>query len=97
MRSATVSQAKNGLSALLDQVKAGESILITDRGVPVARLEPVATSHDPAGRRERLTRAGLVKPGDGAIPTAFYAGPTARMPRGRSQVASVLDERRSGW
>ena len=41
MKTATITQAKNGLSALIDRVRAGESILILDRGTPVARLEPV--------------------------------------------------------
>jgi len=36
-------RAKDGLSALLDRVKAGETILIMDRGVPVAGLEPPTT------------------------------------------------------
>ncbi len=44
MQAKTITEAKSGLSALIDQVRAGETILITDRGVPVARLEPVATS-----------------------------------------------------
>ena len=34
--------AKNRLSALLDQVEAGQEITITRRGKPVARLVPVA-------------------------------------------------------
>ena len=97
MRTTTISAAKNGLSSLLDQVKAGESILITDRGVPVARIEPVATSADPTGRSERLARAGLLDPGSGGLSEKVLAGPTTRAPRGHSLVESVLDERRSGW
>ena len=34
--------AKNRLSALVDQVEAGQEITITRRGKPVARLVPVA-------------------------------------------------------
>jgi prevent-host-death family protein len=34
--------AKNRLSALIDQVEAGQEITITRRGKPVARLVPVA-------------------------------------------------------
>ncbi len=43
MQRATATEAKDGLSALLDRVKAGKTILIMDRGVPVARLEPATT------------------------------------------------------
>ena len=32
METATITQVKNGLSAYIDRVKAGESILVTDRG-----------------------------------------------------------------
>ena len=96
MRSATITQAKSGLSALIDQVRAGETVLITDRGVPVARLEPVATSEDPVGRLERLTRAGLVRPGTGELSEDLLAGPTVSAPEGVSLVDLVIEERRSG-
>jgi len=43
MQRATITEAKVGLSKLLERVKAGETILIMDRGVPVARLEPPTT------------------------------------------------------
>ena len=38
MISAGIKDVKNNLSRLLKQVKAGEEILITDRGRPVARI-----------------------------------------------------------
>ena len=97
MRTTTISEAKNGLSSLLDQVKAGESVLITERGVPIARIQPVATSADPAGRSQRLARTGLLDPGGGALSEEILVGPTVRAPRGHRLVDSVLDERRSGW
>ena len=97
MKATTISEAKNGLSALLDRVKAGETVLITDRGVPVARIEPVSTSTDPTGRSQRLARAGLVRPGSGSVPQAFFTGPTVRMPEGVSSVDDVIEERRSSW
>ena len=59
----TVTEAKNRLSSLLDRVKAGERIIITDRGVPVARLEPIAAAADPTGRLGRLERAGILRRG----------------------------------
>jgi prevent-host-death family protein len=64
MRRATITEAKNGLSALIDRVKAGETILITERGVPVARLEPTIADDD-EGRLARLERAGIVRRGRG--------------------------------
>jgi len=40
MRRAGIREARQNLSALLEQVKKGREILITDRGRPVARLVP---------------------------------------------------------
>src|SRR5690242_4163962 len=67
MKKATISQAKNKLSQLIDWVKAGETVIITDRSVPVARLEPIgpSRSNDPDGRLERLERQGLITRGRG--------------------------------
>ena len=97
MRRATISQAKNGLSALLEQVKAGDAVLITDRGVPVARIEPVTTSPDPTGRSQRLAQAGLVTPGSGVMKAELLAAPTERAPSNHRLVDAVIEERRSGW
>ena len=36
MKSASVSETKNRLSALLDEVRRGETVLITHHGKPVA-------------------------------------------------------------
>lgn len=97
MKRATVTQAKNGLSALLDRVKAGESILITDRGVPVARLEPATTiNDDDEGRLSRLERAGVITRGTGDF-TAFLERVPVETLDGRGIVDLVLEERESGW
>ena len=41
MRTAGIRQARQNLSALLEEVKKGREIVITDRGKPVARLVPL--------------------------------------------------------
>jgi len=46
-------EAKNTLSLLLDRVEAGEEIVITRRGRPVARLVPPLAAQNP----ERARRA----------------------------------------
>ena len=40
MKKASITQAKNGLSALLQEVERGETVLITSRGRPIATLAP---------------------------------------------------------
>jgi len=101
MRTATITEAKNGLSALLDQVKAGESVLITDRGIPVARIDPVSATDDPEGWLLRLERKGLIRRGNGMPPDELLRRmreiPRTRLPEGMSLVDAVLEERESGW
>lgn len=96
MRTATITEAKNRLSALLDRVRAGESVLILDRGMPVARLEPATSGGDPSGRLRRLERAGLVGVGTGAPPVELLRMPAPRLTPGASAVDAVIEERRAG-
>jgi prevent-host-death family protein len=93
MDTATITQAKNGLSALIDRVRGGESILILDRGIPVARLEPVTTLADPAGRISRLTRSGIVRPAAGRPPIELIRTRGPALAEGSSAVAAIVDER----
>ncbi len=96
MKTATITEAKNGLSALIDKVRSGESIVILDRGTPVARLEPVADRPDPTGRLRRLERAGIVRVGTAAPPLELLRGPAPQLKARSSAVEAVLDERRAG-
>jgi prevent-host-death family protein len=96
MKTATITDAKNGLSALIDRVRAGESILITDRGRPVARLEPVTSLGDADGRLLRLERSGAIRIGKGGPPIAEILRPGPRVADGASAVDALLAERREG-
>lgn len=96
MKTATITEAKNRLSALLDQVRAGESIVILDRGLPIARLEPIAAHVDQDGRLQRLERAGIVRIGQGSPPVDLIGQPGPPLEDGASAVAALLAERRTG-
>jgi prevent-host-death family protein len=94
---ATITEAKNRLSALIDHVRSGESVLIVDRGTPVARLESaVSAAPDAEGRIARLERAGSVRAArkPPAIDLLSQARPSPRP--GASAVAAILEERREG-
>ncbi len=99
MKIATISQTKNQLSALLDQVRQGETILIMDRNRPVARLEPVETGghRDPEGRLARLERAGIIKRGTASagVPAVLRKGPP-RPKKGGDILKALLSERNEG-
>ncbi len=63
MKTASISQAKNRLSAYVDMVRRGESILITDRGRPVARLAPLepGTREHADAQLAELARLGIIR------------------------------------
>jgi prevent-host-death family protein len=96
MKTSTITEAKNGLSALLDQVRAGESVLIVDRGTPIARLEPITAHPDQSGRLQRLERAGLLRIGSEPYPLELLRQPAPRLQVNVSASEVLIDERRSG-
>lgn len=53
-----IRELKNGLSKYIDRVRAGEEVIVTDRGRPVARLSSVDASED---RLADLVAAGVVR------------------------------------
>jgi len=94
---ASITEAKNRLSALIDRVRGGATVLILDRGVPVARLEPVTRrDEDSDAVLARLERAGLVRRGTAPPPLELIATPPPQPQRGASAVEALLEERRSG-
>ena len=93
MRIATITDAKNRLSALLDLVRSGESVLIVDRGKPIARIDPAASiDEDPTGRLTRLERAGVVRIGRNPPDRALMRTKPPRA-KGGSALKALLDER----
>jgi len=98
MKRASITEAKNQLSALIDRVKSGVSVLIMDRGRPVARLEPVRSmdESDSDGRLARLVRDGVVRPGRTRLSRAVLTEPPPRPSGKASAVAALLAERREG-
>jgi prevent-host-death family protein len=99
MKSATISETRNGLSALLDRVRHGETFLITDRGRPIARLEPVigTSEYGPdEGRLARLERAGVIRRARRGRLGEILRVPPPAPERGGDALAALLLERRSG-
>ena len=97
MKKASITEAKNNFSALIDRVKGGTSVLIVDRGRPVARLEPVHTvDAEDDDRLARLVREGIVRPARGIAPKALIAARPPQARKNASAVRALLDERREG-
>ena len=98
MTTASISYVKAHLSALLDRVRRGQPVIITDRGTPIARLEPVTVAGSDAHLRSLVER-GLATPPKVA-PTKNMLDelpPVPPLRRGSSLVQAVLDEREEGW
>src|SRR5262245_15670170 len=98
MRKATITEAKNQLSALIDRVRHGETVVITDRGRPVARLVSALTEagEDPDGRLARLDRRGGLRLAIGPPPLALIAKKFPRPRKPAGVLKALLDERREG-
>lgn len=80
-----VRELRQHASRYLDEVRAGKSIEVTDRGHLVALLVPPTAEQS---ARDRLVTQGRIRPGSPAIRL-----PTRRASAGAS-TASVLDELR---
>ena len=65
MKTAAVAELKAQLSRYLSRVKAGEEVLVTERGTPVARLVPVGSGGSDHDHLRDLERQGLIRLGTG--------------------------------
>ena len=95
MKIAAVSKLKAYLSEYLNQVKAGNEILITDRGKPVARLMPISRTKPTEASLTRMEKQGLIKLGSGKLPKDFWTMPRAEDPQGLV-LKALLQEREEG-
>jgi prevent-host-death family protein len=95
MKTMGVRELKNRLSEVVRAVKAGEHVLVTDRGTVVAELVPPGRTRTdpsiPAGLG-RLAERGIVRLGAANAPSLYVGLPPLRQ-RPRS-VARLLDEER---
>jgi len=98
MKKASITEAKNGLSALIDGLRRGTSVLIVDRGRPVARLEPVSNAAAVLedGRLMRLVREGIVRPARSSLPKSLLSTRPPSAKSGASVLSVLLEERRQG-
>ena len=91
---ANVAQVKARLSEYLRQVKDGSEVVITERGIPVARLVPLAPDEKRATREERLIRSGALRPPTG--PRRKLGAPKLKKGGGRAVLETLLTERDEG-
>ena len=97
MKTISVSAAKNGLSALLREVRRGNSVTITDRGVPVATITPPVARRGLPPRILELARRGVVTLPKKPLTLDWLRLPRPKLKKGTSVVTALLEERESGW
>lgn len=87
----SVSALRAELKSWIEKARAGEEVIITDRGVPVARLSGVATADLVTG----LVRDGLLTPAEAerrvhAVPAAPATNGAAASARTPSRMSDLV-------
>jgi prevent-host-death family protein len=91
---ANVVQVKARLSEYLRQVKGGGEVVITERGIPIARIAPLAPDEKRATREDRLIRAGVLRPA--SAKRKALGVPTLKRGAGAAVLAALLADRDEG-
>ena len=94
MKTASISQAKNQLRALIDQGRQGESIVITDHDRP-AKLVPAQAEkgEEAAEVLAQLERKGIIRRGNG---TTHRLAPPLKACSGTSALGALIEDREQG-
>lgn len=90
-----VAELKARLSGVLRRVKAGEEVVVTERGRPIARILPVTGPQDRESRVAELAEGGLIRLGTGSVAKDFWAAPRPKDVEGRA-LAYLLADRAEG-
>jgi prevent-host-death family protein len=96
MERVSISRLKDQLSAYLKKVEEGQTLIVTDRNKPVARLEPISRNESESDRIARLVAQGvLTQP---KAPPLSIAEIRRRRPvvLGAGVLEALLEERREG-
>ena len=88
VQSVGVRELRQAASQILDQVKDGQSIEITEHGVPVARLIPVTQSlYEEYLESGRITAA--------RNPNRVFTMPKGKISKGKQLSEIIIEERRT--
>lgn len=91
MATAAVSRLKASLSEYLKRVKAGEEVIVTERGKAVARLVPFTSSGPTPAEEEELVRAGILRRAKKRLGPEFWEMPRVHDPHGLFLKALLAD------
>ena len=92
----SVGRLKARLSEYLRRARAGGTVVVTDRGRPVARLAGLQGDRALEGRARELVQSGMARGPAHPLEPAFMEAPRPADPEGRG-LEAVLEERAEGW
>jgi prevent-host-death family protein len=94
MRSTNIADLRNRLTQYLQEVRAGEEIVVRDRQRPIAKIVPFSVDDEDA-EDAALVASGLMRKGSGTLPAPFWK---TRRPRLRlaTAVAALKADRDDG-
>lgn len=78
MRSTNIADLRNRLTQYLQEVRAGEEIIVRDRQRPIAKIVPFTVEGDDADDAA-LVAGGLMRKGSGTIPASFWKARRSRL------------------
>jgi antitoxin (DNA-binding transcriptional repressor) of toxin-antitoxin stability system len=92
-----IATSRSKMSGLLRQVRQGETVIILDRGIPVARFEPVAAWDDESYKlmAAKLVKSGDLMPRKKKLGDDFFDMPLTEDKKGAVR-AALIEERREG-
>ena len=95
MKITSVSQARAELSELIAEVRRGDTVVITHRGTPVARIEPFTTADVPDRQRiDSLIARGLLMPAREALDVdEFLSSQRPSLPEDVDASRFIVEER----
>ena len=94
MRRASVSEARNSLSALLSEVRRGETVLVTHHGKPVAQISPCDADALTDEAAAKLMQEEIADPPQASLDiAALIETQLPRLPEGWSASGLIVAER----
>ena len=91
MQSITIGDLRKRLKQYLQQVRAGDEIIVCDRQRPIAKIVPFTVDDDDADDAA-LVSGGLMRKGSGTIPSSFWRARRSRLTI-RAAVSAVRADR----
>jgi prevent-host-death family protein len=96
MSKVSVSDLKNNLSAYLRRVRAGQTLVIHDRDVPIARIDAIERGGAGRDRLMSLRAQGITRPPKRRLTRESLGAAFTALPENANLVGALQQERDSG-